>query len=105
MQRFFLPEPFFLGLGIGIALLGLAVPAARADCTCLCVEGAVLAVCDNNIEPRPMCAPTRCAPAPQIRMPEPLVANLGKKWLYASPPDTKIGEDTYDWMEFGEEPE
>lgn len=103
--RFFLPEPFFLGLGISIALLGMAVPAARADCICLCVEGAVQAVCDNNIEPRPMCGPTRCGPASQVRMSEPMVANPIKERLFASPPDTKIAEDTYDWHEFGEEPE
>ena len=105
MGHFFLARPFFMGLGISLALIGLAAPAARADCSCLCIEGSVQAVCDNNLEPRPLCGPTLCAPAPEVRLPEPLVANQGKEWLYASPPDTKIGEDTYEWIEVGEEPE
>jgi hypothetical protein len=104
-QRFFMPEPFFMGLGISIALLGMVVPAARAECTCLCVEGNVQAVCDNSVEPRPLCGPTWCAPPPDVRLPEPLVASPGQEWLYTSPTETQIGEDTYDWQEFGKEPE
>jgi hypothetical protein len=103
MQRFFLPKPFFIGLGVSTILLPLAMPIARADCACLCVEGTVQAVCDNSVEPRPLCGPTWCAPPPDVRLPEPLVASPGKEWLYASPPKTKLGEDTYNWMEFGEE--
>ncbi len=83
----------------------LAPVTAQAECTCLCVEGSVQAVCDTSVEPRPLCGPTWCAPPPDIRDPEPLVSSPGKEWLYTSPPKTKLGDDTYGWQEFGEEPE
>jgi hypothetical protein len=85
--------------------LGLSSAVAVANCSCVCVEGAVRAVCDNSVEPRPMCGPTLCAPAPDIREPEPLAASPGKQWVFSSPPNTKLGEDTYYWMEVGEPPE
>jgi hypothetical protein len=88
------------------ALLVLAVlpNTSWAGCACVCVEGDVQLVCDNPVEPRKkLCAPTWCAPPPDIREPEPLVANPGMEWLYASPPETELGADTYDWLEVGEE--
>jgi len=91
---------------VALGLIGwLACGVAFADCSCLCVEGSVQAVCDNSVEPRPLCAPTWCAPPPIVREPEPLVAAPGKEWLYSSPPETELGEDTYGWQEFGEDPE
>jgi len=92
-------------LGIAGALMCISAAATvKADCTCLCVEGSVQAVCDNSVEPRPMCAPTWCAPPPDIREPEPSIASPGKQWLYTAPPKTRIGDDAYDWNEYGEEP-
>jgi hypothetical protein len=103
------PKKLSAGICTGtlwLILLLAALPnTSRADCSCVCVEGAVQAACDNNVEPRPMCGPTLCAPAPATRLPEPLVANPGRRWLHSSPSDTKIGEDTYEWIEVGEEPE
>ena len=82
----------------------LALETTQASCTCLCVEGYVQAVCDNPVEPKPLCGPTLCAPAPEIREPEPRVSSPGKEWKYTSPPNTKIGDDSYEWMEVGESP-
>jgi hypothetical protein len=36
-----------------ILLLAALPNTSRADCACVCVEGAVQAVCDNNVEPSP----------------------------------------------------
>jgi hypothetical protein len=91
-------------LALLITIGGLFTTAVKADCSCLCVEGTVRAVCSSSVAPRPMCGPTSCAPAPEVRGPEPLVASPGQEWLYASPPNGKIGDDSYDWREFGEEP-
>ena len=76
-------------------------PTVRADCSCLCIDGDVQAVCDNSFEPRPLCGPTFCAPVPVFRQSEPLVASPGKEWVYASPPETKLGDDSYEWVEAG----
>jgi len=86
---------------IGATLTG----SAAADCTCACVEGSYQAICDNAVEPRPMCGPALCAPPPDVREPKPSVAPPGTSYRFVAPANTTIDEPDYLWEAIADDPE